>query len=262
MSQRLTAKRALVTGGASGIGQATAQLLAAEDAAVIIADLNLNAAVATAAAIEEQGGKADVQALDVTDEAAWERLFARLQAEGQSLDIVVNSAGVSAGGTIAEMDMAEWQRVLNINLNGVLLGIRFAIRAMQNQGRGSIINIASVAGIKALPGASAYCVSKAGVCMLSRIAALECAQQGWQIRVNAVLPGGVKTPIWQQMDVWNELVDKLGSEEAAYRTFAQETPLKRWADPLEIAQAVLYFASDESSYVTGAELVIDGGFAA
>jgi short-subunit dehydrogenase len=133
---------------------------------------------------------------------------------------------------------------------------------MRAQKKGSIVNIASAAGIKALPGASAYCVSKAGVCMLTRVAALECAQEGTQIRVNAVLPGGVATPIWRQMPTWPDLVAREGSEEGALRALAQAVPMKRYAEPAEIARAVLYLASDESAYVTGAELVVDGGFSA
>ena len=149
-----------------------------------------------------------------------------------------------------------------MNLTGVFLGTRFAMRVMQAQQTGSIINISSGAGVKAIPGASAYCVSKAGVCMFSRAAALECAQAGSKVRVNSVLPGGVQTPLWRQMEFFAEMVRQAGSEEAAFQALGQSVPLKRYAAPEEIAEAILYLASDESSYVTGTELVIDGGWTA
>ncbi len=169
----------------------------------------------------------------------------------------------AAGGTpVAEMDLAEWERIVRINPTGVFLGTRFAIRTMQERGEGSIINISSVAGVKAIPGASAYSVSKAGVCMLSRAAALECAQQGWKIRVNSVLPGGVKTAIWRALDTWDDMVAQGGSEEAVFAAMAQHVPQKRYAEPEEIARAVLYLASDDAAYVTGTDLVIDGGYSA
>jgi NAD(P)-dependent dehydrogenase (short-subunit alcohol dehydrogenase family) len=148
-----------------------------------------------------------------------------------------------------------------VNLEGVFLGTRAAIIAMRRTKQGSIINIASAAARKPIPGTGAYCASKAAVIALTKAAALECAQEGDKIRVNAVLPGGVKTPIWSKTAFWTELVNREGGEEGAFGFLAQSVPLQRYAEPEEIARAVLYLASDEAAYVTGAELVIDGGYA-
>ena len=259
---RLSGRIALVTGGASGIGQATALLFAREGAALAIADLDESGAEATANSIRAQGGQATAYRLDVTLEEAWNELAEGLSRDWPQLDVVVNSAGVSFSKQVAEMSLAEWERVLAANLTGVFLGTRFAIRALKTHGRGSIINVSSTAGLRAIPGASAYCVSKAAVCMLSRVAARECAQNGWQIRVNSVLPGGVKTPIWRQLDFWEESVNQWGSEEEVWKFLGGAVPMKRYAEPGEIAQAILYLASDESVYVTGTGLVIDGGYTA
>lgn len=257
---RLAEKIALVTGGASGIGRATAILLAREGAVVAVADRNEEGAQETADTIQSQGGKATAHQLDVTSEISWEELGPQLPENGQRLDIVVNSAGISHSNPIIAMTAAEWNHVLKINLTGVFLGTRFAMRAMQDRQEGSIINVSSGAGIKAVAGASAYSVSKAGVCMFSRVAALECTTAGWRVRVNSVLPGGVKTELWRSMDFFADIVRKAGSEEAAFEMMGRSVPLKRYAEPEEIAQAILYLASDEAAYVTGAELVIDGGW--
>ena len=259
---RLSGKCALVVGGASGIGQAAAFALASAGATVAVADLNLEEAEATAASIRANGRSAGAFQLNVTIEENWTALAASLADKFPPLDVVVNGAGIASQGSIGDMSLEEWQRVLAVNLTGVFLGTRFAIRAMKSKGKGSIVNISSASGIKALPGAGAYCVSKTGVCMLTRQAALECARSGWQIRVNAVLPGGVKTSIWRDLGFFNERVKQLGSEDKVWEELAAGVPAKRFAEPCEIAQAVLYLASDDSAFVTGSELVIDGGFTA
>src|SRR4051812_29758478 len=235
-SGRLDGKVALVTRGASRIRRATALLLAAEGAAVAVADIDEAGAQATAQQIHGRGGRATANRLDVTDEAAWAAVTARLLAEFGHLDIAVNSAGIAFAKPVADMRLAEWRSVLAVNLDGVFLGTRAAIRAMRPQGRGSIVNVSSSAGIKALPGAGAYCVSKAGVCMVTRVAALECAQEGTQVRVNAVLPGGVKTPIRKGLPLWEEMVVKEGGEEGAFKALGQNVPLKRYAEPGEVAR--------------------------
>jgi 3(or 17)beta-hydroxysteroid dehydrogenase len=257
---RLVNKLALVTGGASGIGRATAILLAQEGATVAVADRDELGAEETAAIIQSQGGKATGYPLEVTSERSWDELASVLPNNGKHLDIVVNSAGISHGNPIIAMSAAEWNRVLAVNLTGVFLGTRFAMRSMQERQTGSIVNVSSGAGVKAIPGASAYSVSKAGVCMFTRVAALECATAGWKVRVNSVLPGGVKTPLWRQMDFFADIVGKTGSETAAFDALGQNVPLKRYAEPEEIARAILYLASDDSAYITGTELVIDGGW--
>lgn len=259
-SCRVAGKIALVAGAASGIGQATALLLAREGAAVFCADLSLEGAGATASAIEAAGGRASSGRLDVASEESWREAVERTVSLLGRLDVLVNSAGISRARPIAEMSLEEWREVMAVNLEGAFLGTKHAILAMRRTGGGSIVQISSASGLKAAPGASAYSASKAAVCMFVKAAAKECLQNGDKIRVNTVCPAGVKTPLWTEMPFFRDLVEKTGSEEASFQELAQSVPQGRFAEPEEIAQAVLYLASDESLYVTGTDLVIDGGY--
>jgi 3(or 17)beta-hydroxysteroid dehydrogenase len=254
---RIAGKSALVTGAASGIGRAAALLLASEGARVAVADLDELGASQTVEAITAAGGIAAVHQLDVTSEPHWHRALQRLEQEWGPLDVLVQSAGISFAKPITEMTVEEWRHVMAVNLDGIFLGTRAGIVAMQAHRRGSIINVASASGIKAAPGASAYCASKAAVIHFSKTAALECAQRGDRIRINTVSPGGVKTAMWNKMPSWPEVA---ASE--AWNAPSDAVPLKRFADPNEIAQTILFLASDESSYITGADLVVDGGYTA
>jgi 3(or 17)beta-hydroxysteroid dehydrogenase len=259
---RVADKVALVTGAASGIGRSTALLLAREGATVAVSDVDEAGARQVAKQIADAGGKALALALDVTSEPAWESAMQAVLAASGRLDIAVNNAGLSAGTPITDMTVSEWRRVLAVNLDGVFLGTKHAILAMRRSQGGSIVNVSSASGIKASAGASAYCASKAAVIHFTKVAALECAQRGDNIRVNSILPAGVKTPLWKDMDFWKQLVAQHGGIEAAWQVLAQSTPLKRFALPEEIARGILFLASDESSYMTGAELVLDGGYTA
>jgi len=156
------------------------------------------------------------------------------------------------------MELGDWQRVLAINLDGVFLGTKHAVRALRRAGGGSIVLVSSASGIKASAGASAYAASKAAVRQFARTVALECGAEG--IRINTVLPGGVRTPMWRSMGFWQDLLREHGTEEKVWAALGAGTPLKRFAEPEEIAQAILYLASDAAKFVTGAELVIDGGW--
>jgi NAD(P)-dependent dehydrogenase (short-subunit alcohol dehydrogenase family) len=159
-----------------------------------------------------------------------------------------------------DLSLDDWRRVMAVNLEGVFLGTKHAVRTMRQLGRGgSIINVASVSGIKAQPGASAYCTSKAAVIMFSKTVALECLRNGDNVRVNTVSPSGVKTPMWKTQPFFQELMAKEGGEEAAFQAMTRDTPYGRFALPEEIAWGILYLASDESLYVTGTDLVIDNG---
>jgi NAD(P)-dependent dehydrogenase (short-subunit alcohol dehydrogenase family) len=227
---------------------------------VFVADIAVEAAKQVVDAISGEAGRARFLHLDVTDESAWQDGIDQIVRDFRRLDISVNNAGVAFARPVADMTLAKWRRVLQINLDGVFLGTKHAIRAMRAGNGGSIINVASASGIKASAGASAYCASKAAVRMLSKTAALECAAAGWKIRVNSVSPGGVKTPIWEKMDFWPGLVAQHGSEEAAWKALAGSA--EGFFSPMEIAKAILYLASDESSYLTAGELVVDRGYTA
>jgi 3(or 17)beta-hydroxysteroid dehydrogenase len=260
--ERLVNKTALITGAASGIGKATAILFAREGAKVAVADIDDNGAKNTANEIVSLGGTAVAYALDVTSDNDWQRVINDLLKKWERLDILVNNAGISFAKPLAEMSLAEWRKVFAVNLDGVFLGTKHGANAMRKGGGGSIINVASASGIKAGAGASAYCASKAAIRMFSKVAALECAQNGDNIRVNTLLPGGVMTPMWESMGFWQDMTAQTGSAEASWQALSQNVPLKRFAKPEEIAAAILYLASDESAYVTAAELVIDGGYTA
>ena len=257
---RLKDKVALVTGAASGIGRATAVLLAREGARVVATDIS-SAGEEVAREIRAGGGQALFVAHDVTDEVAWHAVMSRTLESHGRLDVLVNNAGISTSRPVTELLLAEWREQLAVNLDGVFLGIKYAVRTMRAGGRGgSIINVASVSGLVGSPGTAAYSASKGGVRMLSKAVAMECA--GDRIRVNAVFPGGVRTPIWQNADWWKGFVAKVGSEEEAWKKLEAASPLGRMAEPDDIAEAILYLASDASRYVTGSELVIDGGYTA
>jgi NAD(P)-dependent dehydrogenase (short-subunit alcohol dehydrogenase family) len=261
-NRRMAGKIALVAGAASGIGRATALLLAREGAAVLCADLDVAGAGATAGIIQETGGNSSSGRLDVTSEESWREVLEQVIETFGRLDVLVNSAGISFGRPVTEMTLDEWRRVMAVNLDGVFLGTKHAILALRRTGGGSIVHISSASGLKSAPGASAYSASKAAVCMFVKAAAKECLQNGDRIRINTVCPAGVKTPLWRDMPFFRDLVEKTGSEEAAFQELAKTDLQGRFAEPEEIAQAVLYLASDESLYVTGTDLVIDGGYTA
>ncbi len=257
---RLQQKVAVVTGAASGIGRATAGLLAREGARVVLTDVSPEGDAA-ARALREAGGEALFLPHDVTDEAAWESVMARTRETFGGLDVLVNNAGISASSPVTELALAEWRRVLAVNLDGVFLGTKHAVRTMRLGERGgSIVNVASVSGLVGNPGTGAYAASKGGVRAFTKAVAVECAPEG--IRVNAIFPSGVRTPIWEHSEWWPGFVARMGGEAAAWKVLESSAPLGRMAEPGEIAEAVLYLASDAARFVTGTELVIDGGYTA
>jgi NAD(P)-dependent dehydrogenase (short-subunit alcohol dehydrogenase family) len=256
---RVHAKVALVTGAGSGIGRATAILLAQEGATVVVSDLNAQAAEQAATEIRDGGGKATAVTLDIAQESAWVAAMETILARHGRLDVLVNNAGVSFAKSIADMTIAEWRRVLGVNLDGVFLGTKHAILTLKSMGGGSIINVASVSGILPYPEASAYGASKAAVRHFSKVAAIESADARTGIRVNVVTPGGVKTPMWESMDFFRELVAKHGGTEPAFAAMAGTSASHRFSSPEEIARTILYLASDESAHLNGVELVIAQG---
>ena len=258
---RLTGKSALITGAASGIGRATAIRFAREGARVAVTDLDAGGAEGVAARIRDGGGTARAGALDVRVEADWERAMAEVRDRWGGPDVLVANAGVSFARPVTETTLEEWRAVHAVNLDGVFLGTKHAVRAMRERGEGgSIVIVSSASGLKASAGAAAYCSSKAAVRLFAKAVALECAREG--IRVNTVHPAGVRTPMWREMDFFRDLVAEQGGEEGAWRALERDSPFGRFATPEEVAAGILYLSSAEASYVTGTELVIDGGYTA
>jgi 3(or 17)beta-hydroxysteroid dehydrogenase len=258
-TRRVHAKVALVTGAGSGIGRATAILLAQEGVTVIVSDMNAQATEQVASEIRNGAGEAESMRLDVTEESAWAAAMDTILTHHQRLDVLVNNAGVSFVKPIAQTTLDEWRKVLGVNLDGVFLGTKHAIIAMRSRGGGSIINVASVVGINAFPEASAQGASKAAVRLFSKVAAIECADARTGIRVNVVSPGGVKTPIWESMEFFRELVAKHGGTEQAYAALAGTSASNQFSSPEDIARTILYLASDESAQPNGVEFVIAQG---
>ena len=254
MAGRVAGKVALVTGGASGLGAESARRLAREGAKVVVTDLAAEAGQGVADEILAAGGDAAFLAHDVTEEARWAEVVAAVTDRFGRLDVLVNSAGVGGGEPILEATLEGWRRITSINLDGTFLGIRHAAPVMAAAGRGSIVNLSSILGKVGFPGAAAYCASKGGVAMLTKAVALELAAAG--VRVNSVHPGFIETPMvvsaFRESDNENQLRDLVVSRHA----------MGRLGVPREIADAVVFLASDESSFMTGAELVVDGGYTA
>ncbi|MGZ3315479.1 MAG: glucose 1-dehydrogenase [Caulobacteraceae bacterium] len=258
MAGRVDGKVALVTGGASGIGRGCAERLAAEGAFAVVTDVQDAKGAETVAAIKAAGGKAEYIHHDVTDEAAWEGVIGEIKARHGRLDILVNNAGIGIAGSVIEMSLADWRRQTAINLDGVFLGVKHSIPLMRLSGQGgSIINMSSVAGLKGAPTLAGYCATKGGVRLFTKSVAMECANAKDGIRVNSVHPGIIETPIWLSILPTGAPGTNSPPDLDAMSTMA--VPLGVKGFPEDIANGVLWLASDESRYVTGAELVIDGG---
>ena len=259
MAGQVQGKVALITGGASGIGAACAELLAREGASVAVTDIDELGGPELVARINKAGHQAVFLHQDVTSEARWVEVVAEVEKRFGRLDILVSNAGIGiAVPSIVEMTLEDWQRQNAINLDGVFLSVKHCLPLMRKTGGGSIVMMSSLAGLRGAPGLSAYSATKGGVRLFAKSIAMECASAGDGIRVNSVHPGIIDTPIWGKIPTeaagrgQNAPIDP---EERA----KQATPLARAGHAFEIAQGVLYLASDASSYVTGTELVIDGG---
>lgn len=249
----------MITGAASGIGAATAAAVA--DAGVKRLVLIDRDAAALAGVANSLGQARVVQRVhDVADEAAWVETGKAIGAEFGRLDYAVANAGVSDGGPISEFPFERWRRVMSVNLDGVFLTLKTATPLIKSGARGgAIVVVSSISGVKAEPGVGAYGASKAAVLQLAKVAAKEGAAD--KIRVNAILPGGVETPIWREMAFFKDLVAQHGSEAAAFDAMAKmATPLGRYAKSEEVAAQIVHLLSDESAMITGAALVMDGGY--
>lgn len=256
---RVEGKVAFVTGAGNGIGAACARMLAAHGASVVVSDINRESCEQQAAAICREGGTAISVALDTTDEAGWTEAMGIVMARYGRLDIAVNCAGVSGPHRYpSETTLEEWRAIMNVNLDGVFLGCKHALAAIEASTpvNGSIINISSVLGIVGHAGVAAYNASKGGVRLLSKSIALSCAQKKVDVRVNSVHPGFIDTPLVRRS------MARFDDPAAAQAHYDGLQPVGRLGSPEDVAWGVLYLASDESRFVTGSELVIDGGYTA
>jgi cyclopentanol dehydrogenase len=248
---RLAGKVALISGGARGMGAAEARLFAREGARVVIADVLDTEARAVEADVAAKGGEVASVRLDVTREAEWEQAVALAVARFGRLDVLVNNAGIGAAGRVEDTTADAWDQVMDVNAKGVFLGTKAAIPAMRRAGGGSIVNISSQLGLVGMDDSSPqYTASKGAVRLLTKTTALQYAREG--IRCNSVHPGPIVTP----------MTERRRADPAVYQRMLSRIPLGRYGQPEEVAYAVLYLASDESAFVTGSELVIDGGWTA
>jgi 3(or 17)beta-hydroxysteroid dehydrogenase len=255
MRGRLDGKVALITGAASGIGASSARLMAYEGAAVVLTDIDAERGRAIA---EEIGDRAFFVTHDVTDADQWQAAIAAAVERFDALHVLVNSAGIFATGNVEETELADWRRIHAVDLDAVFLGCKYAVPEIARHTAsigGSIINISSISGIVAGANIAAYNSAKAGVRLLTKSVALHCARKAYNIRCNSVHPTFVDTPLLDDIRV------RMG-DEAMHDRLARQIPLGRLGQVDEIAWAVVFLASDEASFMTGSELVIDGGLSA
>lgn len=249
--QRLQGKVAIVTGGGSGIGASTSHLFGAEGAQVVVVDKRGDAAETTAAAIRESGGSALAVCADVTQAREVEAMVDTTVDTYGGLDVIFNNAGIGVQGNVVDMPEETWDRVVALNLTGVFLGCKYAIPKMIERGGGSIVNTASIMGLVGSSLSAVYPATKGGVVLLTRNAALDYAKHN--IRVNCICPGHIETPLVQRL---------FDSKPEAREELVRHYPIGRLGKPHEIAEGVLFLASDEASFMTGSSLVIDGGYTA
>ena len=253
---RVDGKMAFVTGGAQGLGKASALMLAKEGARVTVADINEKGAIAVADEINAlYPGKAFAVGLDVTREDQWKEALAAADKAMGGINVLFNNAGIGGGTTVEDTDFETWKRVQAVDTDSVFLGCKYAIPYMIPHAPGSIINTSSIAGLIAGHNMAAYNAAKAAVWLLSKSVALHCAKRGYRIRSNSIHPTFIDTPILDGMA-------RGMSREELTRKLAKQVPLGIIGEPDDIAYAVLYLASDESKFMTGAELKLDGGISA
>ena len=247
---RLSGKVALITGAGMGMGEAEVILFANEGAKVIVTDINEEAGQETVKKIEESGHKAEFMKLNITDEANWTKVIKAVVDKYGKLDVIVNNAGILLFKPLEETTEDEWEGIFKVNTKGVFLGCKHAVEGMEKAGGGSIINISSIYGIIGAPAAAAYEASKGAVRELTKAAAADFAK--YKIRVNSVHPGLIDTPMTRDII----------KDSALTKQVLATTIMERPGRPEEVALPVLMLASDESSYMTGSELVVDGGYIA
>jgi 3(or 17)beta-hydroxysteroid dehydrogenase len=253
---RVKDKVAIVTGGALGLGKADCILLAREGAKVVVTDIKATEGAEVVAAIHEAGGEALFLEHDVGSEDDWARVVQQTEKRFGRVDVLVNNAGLGISGTVEDTSLAEWRKTLRVNLDGVFLGTKYAIEAMKKHGSGSIINLSSIEGLIGDPTLAAYNASKGGVRIFTKSAALHCAKSGYGIRVNSIHPGYIWTPMVE------EILRATGDVAAGRRALDALHPVGHIGEPDDIGWGVVFLASEESKFMTGSELVIDGGYTA
>ena len=253
---RMRGKSAVITGGGAGIGRACALRLAEEGAVVVVTDVNEGSGVLVVEEIRRAGGDAIFVKHDAADEENWRLVIRTVVDRYKKVDVVVNNAGVALAKDVEHTTLEQWRWLMSINLDGVFLGTKHAIEAMKNHRSGSIINLSSIEGLIGDPALAAYNASKGGVRLLTKSAALYCAKAGYNIRVNSVHPGYIWTPMVENF------LKSQGDVAQGRKMLDSMHPIGHIGEPDDIAYGVLYLASDESKFVTGTELVIDGGYTA
>lgn len=265
--KKLAGRIALVTGGASGIGRGTAVALANEGAKVVIADINEKGGEETCALAATSDGKAVSRWLDVSQESDWDKLISAVERDFGALHILVNNAAICISKSILEMSFESWRRQMSINLDSLFLGSKRALPLLARSGGGSIINISSTAGIQGIANMTGYCASKGGVRLFTKALALECALAKNNVRVNSIHPGAIETPIWLKLGNDGEMPSgdaRRNSQrmEEIRAAGVAATPLGHTGVPADIAAGVVFLASDDARFITGTELIIDGGVTA
>lgn len=248
--KRVQDKVVLVTGGSMGMGRTHCERLAAEGASVFLADVEEDLGQEAAANIRQQGGKAEFVKLDVTNEGHWRDAVAHIAEKAGRIDALVNNAGILILKPVQDTSNEEWDRTFGVNVRGVFLGTRAVVPVMQKAGKGNIVNISSIYGLVGAPSAAAYEASKGAVRLFTKACAVDLAP--FNIRVNSVHPGVIATPMTRD----------LLADPATATAILGPTLLKRPAQPVEVSNVVLFLVSDESSFVHGAEMVVDGGYTA
>ncbi len=262
----LEGKACLVTGAGRGIGLKCAEVLAAAGAKVVVTDVMQEEGIDVVKGIRSSGGTAIFRKLDVTDEAQWEAVIRNTVEEFGGLDVLVNNAGMEGNNLVENISLDQWRKVMSVNADGVFLGTKHAILAMKPGGiagsGGSIINMCSMCGLIAIPNTATYSATKGAVRLFTKVAALECAQLKYGIRVNSVHPGVINTPLLVKGTHQQVELGLLPSFEEGIAMYERMHPMGRLGDPVDVARAVLYLASEASAFTTGSELVLDGGYTA
>ena len=263
MANRFQGRVICITGASKGIGRQAALSFASEGGRIVATDIETEAGNKLVTEIKAAGGQARFIEHDVTSEDAWKQVIDSINKNEGQLDVLINNAGIGMTGLAHEMDLSLWRKMMAVNVDGVFLGVKHALPLMRSAGKGNIINVSSIAGLRSTANFSCYCATKAAVRSFTKSVALECAEARDGIRVNSIHPGIISTAIWDTLIGTSEGADSNMPRDATLEGMtAEAVPVGRTGSIQEIVNGMLFLASDESSYMTGAELVIDGGVTA